>query len=404
LEQDLVHHLGKRLGRPTWDQTTIFNEVILKRQLYGLNNAWDRVQRGQGAMLDDGRKAGLPPPLRSPECDSTLKRILRGQVLSAHPDLMISVYHMDLQPIIALSEELGSLPLLHLATDLEIKMWEVFGRVPPAYPKFAVGVPFDVLASWESVAPLAPSQAFLSGYPVRQEFLKPLPCDVERLELRKHFGLVDGESLVLVMTGGGGQDVPWPRLLAGSQSWGSQPLTGVAEDGLPDGPLRVVIIAGKNASIAEGLSRALTMGSDGLLRGTNPLVTVQVAQDPEAEPSQAYFVGPKFLASLMDIASVAITKPGGGTTAELAYRGLPAVLDASKGAMLWEEFTIRRFEEAGCGVALRSGSSGALEAALRQSFKLDRCRKLAYGGDDGMLDPRLRIRRRASELCNLAFE
>ena len=57
---------------------------------------------------------------------------------------------------------------------------------------------------------------------------------------------------------------------------------------------------------------------------------IEVAQDPNPNADRPYFVGPQELRTLMDLADAAITKPGGGSTAELLYRGVPAVLDASK--------------------------------------------------------------------------
>uniref|UniRef100_A0A7S2VNA8 Glycosyl transferase family 28 C-terminal domain-containing protein n=1 Tax=Zooxanthella nutricula TaxID=1333877 RepID=A0A7S2VNA8_9DINO len=135
-------------------------------------------------------------------------------------------------------------------------------------------------------------------------------------------------------------------------------------------------------------------GGRRLLRGTNSLVTVELGRDPDADASRPYFVGPAYLAELMDVASAAITKPGGGTTAELAYRGLPSVLDASKGAMHWEEFTIQRFETAGRAVALRSSSTGAIEAALRQALQLGRDCMLAQDSRGQLVDSRERLRQR----------
>ena len=188
---------------------------------------------------------------------------------------------------------------------------------------------------------------------MRPEFIRPLPSDEELQALRRSRGLVEGEHLVLIMTGGGGQDVAWPELLARSPFWGDRASGngfwrgggggGGRGAGRDDDPrLRVVVIAGNNVKLVQRLSTALTPVPDdgglGLLRGTNPLVTVQIARDPNpARPDKPYFIGSEELTNLMDLASVCISKPGGGSTAELAYRGTPCVLDASKGAMHWEE-------------------------------------------------------------------
>ena len=189
---------------------------------------------------------------------------------------------------------------------------------------------------------------------MRPEFIRPLPSHAELQALRRSRGLADGEHLVLIMTGGGGQDVAWPELLAGSPFWGNRASSsgfwggaaygadGGDGGGDSDPPLRVVVIAGNNVKLVQRLSTALAPVRDdgglGLLRGTNPLVTVQIAHDPNPpRPDKPYFIGSEELTNLMDLASVCISKPGGGSTAELAYRGTPCVLDASKGAMHWEE-------------------------------------------------------------------
>eukprot|EP00928_Gymnodinium_smaydae_P022598 TRINITY_DN1892_c0_g1_i2.p1 TRINITY_DN1892_c0_g1~~TRINITY_DN1892_c0_g1_i2.p1 ORF type:complete len:697 (-),score=90.64 TRINITY_DN1892_c0_g1_i2:79-1914(-) len=398
MEKDLVHHFGTLVGHPEWDQTTMFNDVILKRQLYRYVNLTEGFGKLRGSMLEEGKKYGIPPRLNSPvDSDSKLKSILRLEFLKYHPDLVVTVYHMDLNPVMSLCEELGSVPLLHMATDLDVKMWEVVGRAAPAYPKFCCGVPFDIPLSWQSADPLIPSQVYLSGYPVRPEFLVGLP-DKETVRTQRLLrGLAEGERLVLVMTGGGGQDVPWPEMLANSTTWGST--------GSTDGPLRVTIVAGKNASIVERLGKVLRKdGETGLFRGSNELVTVEVASDPAAPPAHPYFVGAKALHALMDVASVAISKPGGGSTSELAYAGVPAVLDASKGAMHWEEFTIKRFVEAKRAVALRGNKSHHLEAALRQALELGRDMKLALGPDGKILDTGQRLLRQAGRLCGFPFE
>merc|ERR1719181_2501936 len=103
-------------------------------------------------------------------------------------------------------------------------MKEVFAMdKPPEYdsvlpsqatkPRFQVGVPFDLDASWKSLRPLARPYSFLSGYPVRPEFLaEPDPealLALKRSLLEDLPGVVNEDrKIVLVMTGGGGQTDP----------------------------------------------------------------------------------------------------------------------------------------------------------------------------------------------------
>ena len=100
-----------------------------------------------------------------------------------------------------------------------------------------------------------------------------------------------------------------------------------------------------------------------VLQGSDPQVTVEVAQGENGS-----YVAPTQLARLMDLAHAIVTKPGGGTAAELAYRGLPAVFDATEGLLRWEDFTVRSFEELQRGERFESARElpQVLQRALRK--------------------------------------
>jgi hypothetical protein len=141
-ENDLLKRVGGLIGRD-WDQTTLFNQVILKQQLYGVMNASESLGKNLGQLTAEGRQANLPGPSTSPmDKDTLLKRVLRSELLTNCPDLVggiifranrpsttslalsyfrsfyqvVTVFHMHLNPILNLCQELGSLPLLHLST------------------------------------------------------------------------------------------------------------------------------------------------------------------------------------------------------------------------------------------------------------------------------------------------
>ena len=99
---------------------------------------------------------------------------------------------------------------------------------------------------------------------------------------------------------------------------------------------------------------------------------VELYHDPAvATPERPFMVGPAALALLMDAASVVITKPGGSTTAEIAYRGVPALFDASGSLLHWEEFTVNEFEKAKRGLRLTEADPGHLRdqmETLRNNF------------------------------------
>jgi hypothetical protein len=87
-ENDLLKRVGGLIGRD-WDQTTLFNQVILKRQLYGVMNASESLGKNLGQLTAEGRQANLPGPSTSPmDKDTLLKRVLRSELLTNCPDLV----------------------------------------------------------------------------------------------------------------------------------------------------------------------------------------------------------------------------------------------------------------------------------------------------------------------------
>lgn len=361
----------------------MFNEVVLKRQWYEYHNFIDKLK-----SLFQGQ---LVQPCPAPWCNTQRKDLFRSAILESSPDLIVTVYHMDLLPMLEVAVDLGNLPLLHLATDIDIKMHEVFSRngPVPSYPRFMVGVPFDISATWDTIAPLDKSKTFVSGYPVRDAFLKPAP-DAETLAAQRAEIAPAGTLLVLVMTGGGGQDVPWPELLANSGSG-----QGV--------PVHVMVVAGGNNKMAQRLSVALP-GRQELVPGRTVWsgsaedVTVEVVTDPaNTNEEKPYFLGADRLSFLMDVSDALITKPGGGTTAEAAYRGVPAVFDATAGLLHWEDFTVKAFENHKRGIRMTAEKD--LKSTLKKAIGYGRSSKLAQASEGGaIIDTGVEVREAARRL------
>ena len=93
LERDIFHTTGKALGLKNLDQTYLFNQLILKRQLYSVMNFSEGLGKAIGKVTDDGRNSNLPGPNSSPDdTDSDLKKVLRAQILGYNPDLVLTVY------------------------------------------------------------------------------------------------------------------------------------------------------------------------------------------------------------------------------------------------------------------------------------------------------------------------
>ena len=109
-----------------------FNDYFIAQKKYALSNAIDTVTKAFGKKLDG--------PCPSPECDSVKKNKFRSVLLEERADLIVTVYHMDLLAVLEVAIDLGNLPVLHLATDIDIKMHEVFLNRLPRYDRFRVGV------------------------------------------------------------------------------------------------------------------------------------------------------------------------------------------------------------------------------------------------------------------------
>ena len=123
-----------------------FNDFIIGRKNYRLSNVVDTVAKYIGMKLD--------APCPSPLCDSDKKNRFRSVLLEERADLIVTVYHMDLLAVLEVAIDLGNLPVLHLATDIHLKMQEVFLRKIPRYDHFRVGVPFALEKSYKTLPPL----------------------------------------------------------------------------------------------------------------------------------------------------------------------------------------------------------------------------------------------------------
>jgi len=379
----------------------IFNQIVLQDKFY---KTWNKIED-----IRDMVTGTIHKPCPAPSCDSEFKGAMRAAFLEAHPDLIVTVYHMDLLPVLEVAKELGNLPVMHLATDLDTKMVEVFGEHQPSYPRFLVGMPFDVTDSAETVAPLdSEKQTFLSGYPVRPAFLRPYPEPDRISKLRAELA-PPNTKVLLVMTGGNGQNVDWPASLATSQSgFGSETSDGVfslmeMSQQVAD-PVHIVMVVGRNQDLAKKMQQQLTRrvrfpGGREVLGGEGN-VTVEIAhnEDAYADANASYYLSADRIAELMDIVDVVVTKPGGGSTAEVAYRGVPAVFDATAGMLRWEAFNVKVFEEQSRGK--RFSTAAELPSVVAQAMALGRSTRIADepGKPGQIIDTGVHVRAAADKL------
>ncbi|CAJ1412374.1 unnamed protein product, partial [Effrenium voratum] len=106
--------MQKELGTTIGDMW--YNRMVLRWKMYSIEN-----------MMESARSLLFGPlhqPCPSPTCNNPTKDALRSVLLDLRPDIIVSVYHMDLLPILEVAKDLGNLPLIHVATDMDLKMRE----------------------------------------------------------------------------------------------------------------------------------------------------------------------------------------------------------------------------------------------------------------------------------------
>ncbi len=337
--------VGPLLGKDRWRQlfklfgiqygdrpisgVDIFNE-ILRHQFYFIVNAKDAIDAFVRKMLDISGKDGVISPLGL-WTNSWEKTQIRELLFIERPDHIITTYHMDLNPILEVAEELG-IPLLHIPTDYDMKFREVFGKKTTEYPHFKSLVPnYAIEETLQTQNPLRSDQLVEKiGIPLRPEFYQFLDRE-ELLSYRRSRGIADDEKILLISAGGNGQNLPHPEHLANSPTW--------------DLPLRVLVIAGKNRDFATHLQYNLKSqnGNSCILKGKNPNVTIEIVTNPDLDkiiPGLEFFIQADQLSKILDISDASIAKAGGLSVAELLFKGVPIVFDLRVNPFSWELFNL----------------------------------------------------------------
>lgn len=344
LGRDRIHKIFKVCGINYNDHplnsVDVFNE-ILKNQFYSIINTKDSIDLFIRKMLDIHGKSGVAPR-SSVYKNSWEKTQLRDLLLMQQPNHIITTYHMDLNPILEVAEELN-LPLLHIPTDYNMKYDEVFGTTPTSYPHFRSLIPnSSVPATLTTQYPL-PDKCFVQniGIPLRTPFYQSLERKQAKT-YRKKLNLKSNEKVLFLSTGGNGQHLPHPELLANSTTWNM--------------PLRLEIIVGKNKEFVEYLQNKLVQVDNNpfLLRGQNPYVTVEIVVNPDPAArgtDREFYISANEISKIMDISDAAIAKAGGLSTAELLFKGIPILFDQRVRPFSWELFNIQVVTAAGRGLS-----------------------------------------------------
>lgn len=332
-KNDWLCKLGRKFGKK-WSFATVFN-YILKEQHYWMINIYSRFSRLcriVNRVFSPAKTSNNQP---SGTQQKKLKHFLRQRFLMERPDLLVTTYHMDLKPFIQTAEEMG-LPLLHLPTDLDVKLEEIFGHSSPSYSHFKTFLPDNNKATLETVKHLEADKIHsetidgaeeqqVAGIALRPEFYIKRSNE-EIAAFKKERGIDPEAKVVLVLSGGNGQELPYPEMLLNAQTNGKK--------------YHVIVVAGSNNTAAKNLNAKKQAGNR-FITGKNANVSVEVAEDPAiATEQQPYFIGASELSRLHAIADVAITKPGGLSIGELLQTGVPMIMDRRATPMEWEDFNI----------------------------------------------------------------
>lgn len=371
LEEDTLYQLGKFIdAKSPYEQDKPFRSVdaftyVLKNQQYESVNLFNRVDRGLRDLVGATGKHGVAKA-NPADRNINAKQLIRERFLIERPDQIVTTYHMDLNLVLEVAKELG-IPVLHVPTDYNMKCNELFDECPPDYDHFKMLVPSSHPKFSETGFPLKPHQLVKgAGIPLRAEFYKEHTLE-EISQIKSEKKIPAGAKIVLTLSGGHGQSIPFPEKLANSKTWKEK--------------VHIIVIAGGNKPFAEYLkdpaqSGLVTDPATNFLTGSNKNVTIEIAvEEPKtAKKDNPYFIGPATLSTLMEISDSAISKAGGISVAELVYKQVPILFDRRKVPFSWEDENIEAVTSSGRGVPCNTLAAfeGDLTASLALGKKKSR--------------------------------
>ncbi len=319
---DFVHTLSTKLGFDI-DTTWVYN-FLLRHDLCSVIEFLKWLTSG------------------TPSQESTLKRqsLIRQAILARDPDFLDMVYAFDGNDIDAVSQQLG-LPLLYVATDLDLNDW----RTIPSSPFFREAVPTLHHPKIRSTLHVPEQKVEEIGLCVGPEFETKLSAE-QLLAVRARYGIAPHEKVVVFSNGGTALQNSIPARIA-------------LEYNDTSTPIHLIVICGKNESFKEYLETKV-----------RPSI-------PEQAPVHMTVLGFQQraqMAELTQLADVVIGKPGGMSTMEFVKSGTKVIFDETSYRMHWERFNADVVVNSGRGAIMHDPSQ--LLTLLHDSLRTNRRRPM----------------------------
>jgi UDP-N-acetylglucosamine:LPS N-acetylglucosamine transferase len=239
---------------------------------------------------------------------AVIKPILAKKIQELKPDLVVSVFPVANYHTWDLAKTAG-VPMLVLVTDLYCKHF--FNKMNHPGENFYIGLPFnDAWIKDQLRDQFDENNLMTTGFPLRPDFgLAAEELQPSMREIREELGIREGDKIVLVMMGAQGGEA----IKEISQHIADNP-----EQYQQD--VHVVALCSANKEIREKTDEACQ----------NPL-------NPRVKVHALGIKDGKYIATLMGMANVMVSKPGGASVNEAIASELYTIYDGkANGALFWE--------------------------------------------------------------------
>ena len=265
-----------------------------------------------------------------PEVAEARQTLLRRAFLAHGPDMLNMLYTFDGNDVDAVAKQLG-IPLLHMATDLDLGGWEIL----PKSPLFAMAVPSArdrIMAS--TINPGVPVREIgLAVGPELEQPLGPQRLSELRHRIDEQYHIAPGAKLVVISSG-----------------------KNAIQNDIPD------IIAAKYRSETTKVHLIVVCGTNAKYKAYLESKIIPKIQHKKALSITATgLLSPQQVAELMHVCDTFIGKPGGGTCMDLwkirsQRKDSGIIFDETAFRFSWEKINARVFAAEGRARILEKSS------------------------------------------------